>query len=177
MNNLQMPVARKENLVIQEMPDEVLVYDLDTNKAHCLNQTAAFVWRACDGTKSVNQINALMEKEFGENVSEEMVWLAIDLLEKDNLLEQAVKTNFNGLSRREVIKKVGLTTVVALPVVAMLSFPKSALAVNCPPSVCGDAPPGECGTLGPFCCNGVCSQTACACGGRTQRPSRIEIKK
>ena len=45
----QRPVARQEGLVIQEMPDEVLVFDLKTNKAHCLNETAAFVWKACDG--------------------------------------------------------------------------------------------------------------------------------
>ena len=51
MNNSQVPVARKQGLVVQEMPDEVLIYDLDTNKAHCLNQTAAFVWKSCDGKK------------------------------------------------------------------------------------------------------------------------------
>jgi hypothetical protein len=31
------PLARKEGLVIQELPDEVLVYDLDRDRAHCLN--------------------------------------------------------------------------------------------------------------------------------------------
>ncbi len=53
MKSSQVPIARKEGLVIQEMPEEVLVYDLDTNKAHCLNQTAAFVWKSCDGRNSV----------------------------------------------------------------------------------------------------------------------------
>ncbi len=57
MNSSQVPVARKEGLVIQEMPDEVLVYDLDTNKAHCLNQTAAFVCKSCNGRNSVADIN------------------------------------------------------------------------------------------------------------------------
>ena len=45
MDNSQYPVARKSGLVVQEMPDEVLVYDLNSNKAHCLNQTAASVWK------------------------------------------------------------------------------------------------------------------------------------
>jgi hypothetical protein len=49
MKSPQFPCARKAGLVIQDMPDEVLVYDLDTNKAHCLNKSAAFVWRSCDG--------------------------------------------------------------------------------------------------------------------------------
>ena len=164
MNNLQTPIARKDGLVIQEMPDEVLVYDLNSNKAHCLNQTAAFVWKACDGTKSISQINALMEREFGENISEEMIWLAVDLLNKDNLLEQNIDTKFNGLSRREVIKKVGLTAVVALPVVAMLSFPTVSLAVTCPASICG--PYSPCGKAGANCCRGTCADTCTpACPG------------
>ena len=47
------PRARKEGLVVQDMPDELLVYDVDRHKAHCLNQTAALVWKRCDGKTSV----------------------------------------------------------------------------------------------------------------------------
>lgn len=176
MNNLQTPIARKDGLVVQETPDEVLVYDLNSDKAHCLNKTAAFVWKNCDGSRSVADINALMKREFGAEVSEEMVWLAIDLLSKDNLLEENIKTSFNGLSRREVIKKVGLTTMVALPVVAMLTFPKVSLAVACPPSLCGVYPP--CGGAGLNCCRGTCADTCVpACGAGRSSDLRIDIKK
>ena len=51
-----LPNARKENLVIEELPGEVLVYDLNLHKAHCLNQTAALVWERCDGQTSVKQM-------------------------------------------------------------------------------------------------------------------------
>ncbi len=47
----KLPRARKEGLLIQELPEEVLVFDLSTAKAHCLNHTAALVWRRCDGKK------------------------------------------------------------------------------------------------------------------------------
>ena len=49
------PFARKRegHLVIDELPDEVLVYDLDRHKAHCLNQTAALVWQHCDGKMAI----------------------------------------------------------------------------------------------------------------------------
>ncbi|MBA3352846.1 MAG: PqqD family protein, partial [Blastocatellia bacterium] len=60
MNNTQCPIARKNGLVVQEVPDEVLVYDLETNKAHCLNQSAAMIWRSCDGKNSVSEIAALV---------------------------------------------------------------------------------------------------------------------
>lgn len=149
-----MPTARKEGLVIQEMPDEVLVYDLETNKAHCLNQTAASVWKSCDGVSSVTEIKTKLEKEFKTTIPEDFVWLAIDQLSKDKLLEKEIETKISGMSRREVIKKIGFASMVALPVVAMLSFPQSALAVVCPTSQQGTQ--GTACAPGQLCCSGVC---------------------
>ncbi len=128
MNSSQVPVARKEGLVIQEMPDEVLVYDLDTNKAHCLNQTAAFVWKSCNGRNSVADITKLVGDDSGNAVPEDLVWLAIDQLSEKNLLANDLKANFNGSTRREVIKKIGLAAVIGIPIVASLTAPPSALS-------------------------------------------------
>ena len=47
------PKARHNKLVIQELEDEVLVYDLERNQAHCLNRTAALIWEHCDGKQTV----------------------------------------------------------------------------------------------------------------------------
>ncbi len=128
MKSSQIPVARKEGLVIQETTDEVLVYDLNSNKAHCLNQTAAFIWKSCDGNNSIMDITALFENEVGTAVHEELIWLAIDQLNDKKLLEKSIKSDFAGRSRREVIKKIGLATVVALPLIASLTAPTSVLA-------------------------------------------------
>ena len=130
MNNSQRPIARKTGLVIQEVPDEVLVYDLETNKAHCLNQSAAMVWRSCDGTNSVSEIAKLVETQAGGKVNEDFVWLAIDQLNENNLLENTVATGLEGQSRREAIKKIGLASMIAVPVIASLVAPKSALAAS-----------------------------------------------
>ncbi len=130
MNNSQVPVARKEGLVIQEMPEEVLVYDLDTNKAHCLNQTAAFVWKSCDGRNSVADITKLVGADSGTAVPEDLVWLAIDQLGEKNLLAHNLKADFNGSTRREVIKKIGLAAVIGIPLVASLTAPTSVSASN-----------------------------------------------
>lgn len=152
MNKTQNPMARKEGLVIQEMPDELLVYDLETNKAHCLNQTASKVWKACDGKSSVKEIANLFD---GKN--EDLIWLAIDQLQENDLLEKEHQLDMQGKSRRELIKKVGLASVLALPVVASLTAPSSVLAAascncttpancagtNCPSSTnCDNAPGG-----------------------------------
>src|SRR5687767_9469528 len=106
MNSPQFPTARKTGLVVQEVPDEVLVYDLDTNKAHCLNKTAAAVWQSCDGKNSISDIASIVGSHSGSNVSDELVWLAIDQLNENNLLESEMKADFAGQSRRDVLKKI-----------------------------------------------------------------------
>ena len=96
MKNPQNPIARNNGLVIQEMPDEVLVYDLDSNKAHCLNETAAFVWKSCDGSNSVADIVREFETNAGGRVSEDFVWLAIDQLHENGLMEAGTESRFAG---------------------------------------------------------------------------------
>lgn len=140
MKSSQIPVARKEGLVIQETTQEVLVFDLTSNKAHCLNQTAAFVWKSCNGNNSIPEITRLFENETGVAVHEDLIWLAIDQLNEKNLLENEPASKFAGRSRREVIKKIGLATVVALPIVASLTAPTSALASTS----CACVGPGDC---------------------------------
>jgi hypothetical protein len=128
MNNPQYPVARRNGLVVQEVPDEVLVYDLDTNKAHCLNKAAAAVWKSCDGTKSVSDIARVVEIELGSNVNDDFVWLAIDQLGENNLLDGEMRSTFAGQTRREVLRKIGLASVIAIPMIASLAAPKSVMA-------------------------------------------------
>ena len=94
-NNLQNPIARQNGLVVQEMPDEVLVYDLDSNKAHCLNQSAAFVWKSCDGANSVADIVRQFESNGNGKVTEDFVWLAIDQLNENGLLESSIAPRFH----------------------------------------------------------------------------------
>lgn len=133
MINSQNPIARKNGLVVQEVPDEVLVYDMDSNKAHCLNKTAGLVWKSCDGKNTVSDIASIVEASSNSPVSQDLIWLAIDQLNENNLMETAVPPTFSGQSRRDVIKKIGLGAMVALPIVASLAAPQSALAsLSCP---------------------------------------------
>lgn len=156
MENSFKPVARKANLVIQETADEVLVYDLSSNKAHCLNQTAAFVWRACDGGHSIDEIGQLLSSETGSQIPNEMVWLAIDQLQEKELLTSGSTLSEGGKSRREMIKKVGLGLVVALPVVASLVAPKSAMASTS----CTCVTSGDC--LAQAACPATCASGTCS---------------
>jgi hypothetical protein len=158
MNNPQNPIARKSGLVIQEVPEEVLVYDTETNKAHCLNKTAALVWKSCDGTRSISDIASYVGSVSGEKVTDDFVWLAIDQLNSNDLLEKQLEADFKGLSRRDVIKRIGFTTVVALPVIASLVAPPTALAVgSCSCTTAAQCNTSSCASTTICNCNGLCS--------------------
>ena len=101
------PIARQNGLVVQEMLDEVLVYDLASSNAHCLNLTAGFVWKACDGKNSIGDIVRQFESAGNGKVTEDFVWLAIDQLSENGLLDGSTITRFNGPTRRQVLKKIG----------------------------------------------------------------------
>jgi hypothetical protein len=139
MNDMsKLPKSRQDNLVVQEFESEQLVYDLEIDKAFCLNETSALVFQLCNGKNSVGEIARLMAQTLRHPVSEEMVWLALDGLKKEKLLEKAdvFEIDFDGLTRRQVIKKVGLASMVLLPVIASVIAPPSTFAAsgtNCPP--------------------------------------------
>lgn len=124
------PQSRKNDIVVQDLNGEVLIYDLKSNKAFCLNETSALVWQACDGTKSVSEISQAVSKKLNEPANEDLVWLALDQLKQENLLENSEElvSNFNGMSRREAIRKVGLGTMIALPFISGLVAPTAVQA-------------------------------------------------
>lgn len=133
------PLSRKEDIVIQEADGEVLIYDMSKNKAFCLNETSALVWQMCDGNKSVSEISKGISKKLGAPSNEDLVWLAIDQLKKENLIanSEELSSNFEGMSRREVIKKVGLGTMIALPIVTGLVAPTAVHALSSGQPVAG----------------------------------------
>jgi hypothetical protein len=123
------PLARKNDIVIQEMNGEILIFDLKINKAFNLNETSALIWQLADGDKTVSEIADELSRKFDFKVSEEFVWLALERLQKESLVknQKEITGFFAKVSRREIIKRVGLATIIALPTVFTLVAP---LAVN-----------------------------------------------
>ncbi len=156
------PVARKQGLVIQELPDEVLVYDLDRDRAHCLNATAAFVWQRCDGKNTTAQIARTLGQQFDCTVDEKIVWLALDQLGKNHLLDRqpAPPPAFVGMNRRAMVRAFSLAVFFAVPVVTSIVAPT-------PAATCSLLPNGsECGNSSQ-CCSGCCNVNcapASSCG-------------
>ena len=79
------PLSRKDEIVVQELNGEVLIYDLRTNKALCLNETSSLVWEACDGNTSVSEISRSISRKLNAPANDDLVWLALDQLKKEKL--------------------------------------------------------------------------------------------
>lgn len=161
MKRNEYPLSRRDNLVVQEMDNEILIYDLKENRAFCLNETSALIWQLCDGSKSAAEISQQVSRKLKESATEDLVWLALDQLKKEQLIDNSVELDnyFAGMSRREVIKKVGLGTMVALPVIASLAAPMAVEAQTCIGGVGSVALAGAC-TQNCQCTTSCCNVNA-----------------
>ena len=151
------PRARTDRLLIQELADEILIYDLDTNEAHCLNQTAALVWKHCDGKMTISQIAKTLTAETKSTVDDELVLLACHQLAKSHLMQGQFPgmSVSSGLSRRQAMSRIGTAAAVSLPLVSSIVAPGAVQAATCRPS-------GAACTTSAQCCSAVCSAGHCA---------------
>lgn len=162
MNRNQRPTARKNDLVVQPIDGELLIYDLLTSTAKSLNPPIAFLWQKSDGTRSISDLAVELSSDFGGKISKEYVEFALSELSKHGLLAETYRSP-SGFSRREAIRKIGMTSMVALPVIASLVAPEAISAQTCVPnnSVC---------TTSAQCCSGCCKNVGggineCKAGG------------
>lgn len=127
------PLARKRDIVVQEFGSEILIYDLKANKVFNLNETSTLIWQASTGEKNIAEIADDISKKLNSPINEEFVWLALEQLRKQNLIENKteIEVLYQGISRREIIKRVGLASLVALPLVSSLVAPTAVNAASC----------------------------------------------
>jgi len=126
-SNGNLPKAREGDLVTRQIPGELLVYDLKRHKAFCLNNTAATVWKNCNGRRNVPQLAQLLADTNKSRVDEKVIWLALDQLEKSNLLCDQVSwpAGLARLSRRDLVR-IGVLGTIALPLITMIASPAAA---------------------------------------------------
>lgn len=142
------PLSRKSDLLTRDLEGEVLVYDLLVSKAYCLNETSATIWQLCDGNQSINEIKTAAGKQLKCDISDELINFALSQLNEKNLLQNTEEMDFGfgSISRREAVRKIGLGTMVALPVITALVAPQASNAQS------------------------VCSATACNCSVPNNQP-------
>lgn len=179
MNTL--PKARTSGIVVQEADTEVLIYELQTNKIYALNETSGFIWKNCDGINSPAELIEKLNRQFKTKVDEDFIWLALESLQREKLLESEVE--LPKIARRELIKKIGLSSMISLPLIASFFAPTAANAQSGGSAVCTINAPGCQPTMNntdllvytfmgdptPFCqlsdpnCQSVCDTAANLC--------------
>lgn len=146
----KLPESRRTEIVIQEVDDEIMIYDLKIDKMLCLNKTAAIIWNACDGKMAFDELKSR------HNYSDEIIYLALDELKSRNLLAEGYDSPFTGINRRQLIRKIGLASMTMLPMVSSMIAPTAARAASGLRANCtGCTAPSQCTSNN--CLNNVCS--------------------
>jgi len=179
----RIPLARSEGLVVEELGHELLVYDMDTDHAHCLGPVAARIWRKCDGRTTAEAIG----DEAGLSAGD--VTQALDELARCGLL--IAPLGDRGLSRRDFglrLTKVG-AAAASVPLIVSIMAPTAAQAQTpcfsgelqgCGPCNQGGTPTSCC------CCHGTgpgrpgaspfaCASGAADCCARSTTPNGTAI--
>ncbi len=167
----KLPRAKKDSIIIRQLADETLAYDLKRHRAFCLNDLAGRIWRRCDGATTLAAAQRAIAAETGQPVSAEVMVYGLRQLSKARLLEpgdihpQSLSAPADqprqpapdhtgiALSRRDLVRRLGLGAAVLLPVVSMVIAPTAASAATC------RAKGQPCNPLLPGCCSGSCSST------------------
>lgn len=153
----EFPKARSNNLLVEEVAGELLVFDTSSNRAHCLNESAAAIWRHCDGTRSAKALASHLFPKLAADDAERLVTVGVARLRKRQLMEDSASELAVDLSRRELLKKVAIIATaagVAAPLVSTVLAPSSAYALSCIPS-------GLMCTAPLQCCSKTCISLQC----------------
>lgn len=150
----KLPFVRIDSTMAQEVGQEMLIYDFVTFKAHCLDQTTTLVYKACSEQISLDEL------KLRSQLREEVIFLALEELRKERLLEEGPELDsaFAGVTRREVLKAAGF--LVALPAIASVVVPSPAAASSTKPNLAPCGVNSEClsrncaanASGGRFCC-------------------------
>lgn len=152
-----LPLARPmTEFLIEELGDEVLVYDQTAHRAHCLSSAAAKLWRLCDGKRSTAEAERLLATQgAGDSVA-----AVLGQLETAGLL-RARKREARRVDtgRRAMLGKTAVAAgiVLASPAIFSIVAPSVAEAASCGTKglpCC--SPPGLCVSGNKNCIGNVC---------------------
>jgi hypothetical protein len=121
---------------VEQLGNELCIYNWQRKEVHALNPTAARVWQQCDGQTSLTQIAATLQAELQvpDAEAQELAWLALAQLEKAHLLhENIVKPAEHKVLPRRAFLKLGIAAAL-LPMVHSIVAPPPVAAQSPLPS-------------------------------------------
>lgn len=119
------PKARTEGIESTKVGDETIVYDTGINKAYCLSMLAKTVWEHCDGMSDAISIHAFVKNSMHNDVTLDMVIMAVEELEQTSLLEHTEdidNTEKHNHNRRRVLEKLGKFAAASLPLITVVTI-------------------------------------------------------
>ncbi len=169
------PKAREAELIVEELGQETLVYDLRKDRAHCLNPASAWIWKNCDGHTGVAELTRSLSRHLGSSYQEHLVWHSLEQLARAGLLQEPIKPPLGMMptSRRQFALQAGKLALL-VPVVTSITAPLSAQILSCTSDCSGKPDCTPCtdrqGRCRRFCCRGRCrgasaARSQCKCGG------------
>jgi Coenzyme PQQ synthesis protein D (PqqD) len=121
-------VARTAGLTSEQVDGELVIYNEQREPVLRLNRPAALVWLNSDGRHTVTDLVAVLAEELGELADEDQVMIALDELDKHDLIESGYKQRAPSevrISRRGFVRRAGAVAAAAvgIPVVYSLVAP------------------------------------------------------
>ena len=130
----EFPIARTGDLLTEEVGSELVVFDARSNRAHCLNGSAAALWRHCDGARSVAELGERLFPGLEAPEAQELVRLGLERLRRRHLLDETASEPMVDLSKRRMIKKMAIVAAaagLAAPIVSSVVAPRTSYADTC----------------------------------------------
>jgi hypothetical protein len=142
--------VKRQGLLVEETGSEVVVYNLEGYRVHCLNDQAVRIWGLCNGRRTIGQIAAGIDLAIAPKSKELVVGNVIAQLEKLGLVEESPLAPAL-VSRRDMARRIGIgvAAMVALPLITSVTAPTAQAANTCVPTN------GTCGGSGQTCCPGL----------------------
>jgi hypothetical protein len=131
MKNKEAPRGVRQQILVQRVGAETLVYDEQRHRAFCLNACSAAVWELADGGRTVAEIAAAASIELKRPVGEDVVRYALEELRRDGLIEAGTMVEeAQPISRRALLQRLGVGGAMLLPAVAAIVAPTAAQAYS-----------------------------------------------
>jgi hypothetical protein len=121
---------------VEQLGNELCVYNWQRKEVHALNPTAARVWQQCDGHTSLAQLAAMLQADLQlpDIEAQELAWLTLAQLEKAHLLhEDVVKPARRKVLPRREFLRLGIAAAL-LPVVHSIMAPTPVAAQSPTPT-------------------------------------------
>lgn len=73
MNKISQKPKTRDHVILQDLGDEVLLYDSEKENVHILNHTAHAIWSLCDGQHTIEDIQEHLGSQFPDIAEADLI--------------------------------------------------------------------------------------------------------